>query len=118
MLQSVHNLIGFTLGAIDGEIGIIKDFYFDDRTWNVRYLIIETGGWLFGRKVLLSPVELQTPDWQRKVFPVNLTQEQIKNSPDINTDKPVSLRQEIDLRMHYGWADYGGQWGMGYLPVG
>jgi hypothetical protein len=83
MKRNVKNLIGYTMGATDGEIGKVKEFYFDDHTWTIRYLVVETGNWLNERKVLISPQALLKPDWEGKVFPVNLTKEQIKNSPDI-----------------------------------
>lgn len=117
MLHNMHNLIGFTLGATDGEIGKVKDFYFDDQNWRVKYLVIETGNWLFGRKVLLSPVALQSPNWDSKIFPVNLTKDQIKHSPDIDTDKPVSRQQEEELHNHYSWPYYEGA-GMGFMTTG
>src|SRR5690349_6541754 len=104
MKRSAKNLIGFTMGATDGEIGKVKEFYFDDKTWTIRYLIVETGSWLFGRKVLISPQAVVTPDWENNVFPVNLTKEQIKNSPDIDTEKTVSRQQEIELYAHYPWT--------------
>lgn len=117
MLHSIQNLIGFTMGATDGEIGKVKDFYFDDQTWKVRYLVVETGNWLFGRKVLLSPVALQTPDWDNKVFPVNLTKDQVKHSPDIDTDQPVSRQQESELHSHYSWPINTGA-GVGFMTTG
>ncbi|TDE18100.1 PRC-barrel domain containing protein [Dyadobacter psychrotolerans] len=117
MKRSIKSLVGFTMGAIDGEIGKVKEFYFDDNAWTIRYLIIETGSWLFGRKVLISPQAVLTSDWENKVFLVNLTKEQIKNSPEIDTEKPVSRQQEIELYAHYPWTGYwgGGIWagGMG-----
>lgn len=103
------------MGATDGEIGKVKAFYFDDNTWTIRYLIVETGGWLSGRKVLISPQALLAPDWESNVFPVNLTKEQIKNSPDIDTDKPVSRQQEIALNAYYPWTGY---WGSGIWSGG
>jgi uncharacterized protein YrrD len=117
MLYSFQNLLGLTMGATDGEIGKVKDFYFDDKTWKLRYLVVETGSWLFGRKVLLSPIALQTPDWNEKVFPVNLTKDQIKHSPDIDTDKPVSRQQEEDLHSHYSWPIDPGA-GVGFMTTG
>lgn len=108
MKRSIKSLIGFTIGATDGEIGKVKEFYFDDATWTIRYLIVETGSWLFGRKVLISPVSLLTPDWEKKIFNVNLSMEQIKNSPDINTEKPVSRQQELEMYAHYPWGSYWG----------
>lgn len=112
MKRSIKSLIGFTMGATDGEIGKVKEFYFDDETWTIRYLIVETGGWLFGRKVLISPIALLAPNWENEIFPINLTKEQIKNSPDIDTEKPVSHQQELEMYAHYPWGTY---WRSDYL---
>ncbi len=115
MKRRIESLEEFTIGGTDGEIGKVKEFYFDDQTWTIRYLIVETGGWLFGRKVLISPEAVHTPDWAGKVFPVNLTKEQIKHSPDIDTEKPVSRQHEMELHGYYSWAGYWGSgiWGGG-----
>jgi sporulation protein YlmC with PRC-barrel domain len=117
MLCSVKNLTGFTIGASDGEIGKVKDIYFDDETWKVRYFVVETGGWLFGRKVLLSPVALQSADMSSKTFPTNLTKDQVKHSPDIDTDKPVSVQQEEQLHLHYLWPQQM-DGGIGFMTTG
>lgn len=92
----------------DGEIGEVEEFYFDDQSWTIRYLIVKTGTWLSGRKVLISPKVLLQPDWENKEFPVNLTKSQIENSPDIDTDKPVSRQQEEMLSSYYPWGIYWG----------
>jgi uncharacterized protein YrrD len=113
MKRNVKSLAGFSMGATDGEFGKLEEFYFDDETWTIRYLIVKTGGWLFGRKVLISPAALKTPDWKNKVFPVNLTKKQIEHSPDIDTERTVSRQQEIDLYSHYGWP-YMGSAGAGF----
>jgi uncharacterized protein YrrD len=115
MKRSIKSLIGFTMGATDGEIGKVKEFYFDDETWTIRYLVVDTGTWLSGRVVLISPEALLSPDWVNKTFPVNLTKDQIKNSPDINTEVPVSRQEEIKLRTYYPWVAY---WGSGYYGIG
>ncbi|MBK5271923.1 MAG: PRC-barrel domain-containing protein [Bacteroidia bacterium] len=115
MQININNLIGYNLEATDGEIGKVKEFYFDDKTWEIRYLIVKTGNWLTGRKVLISPQALLVPDWGKEVFPINLSKEQIKNSPDIDTDKPISRRQEIKLYGHYPWRSY---WGSGFYAGG
>ncbi|MBK5283850.1 MAG: PRC-barrel domain-containing protein [Bacteroidia bacterium] len=115
MKRSIKSLIGFTIGATDGEIGKVKEFYFDDETWTIRYLIVETGSWLFGRKVLISPMALLTPDWKKNIFPINLSMEQIKNSPAIDTEKPVSRQQELELYAYYPWGSY---WGSGFYAGG
>ena len=111
MKRRLDSLIGFTIGGTDGEIGKVKEFYFDDKSWTIRYIIVETGGWLFGRKVLLSPLAVIKTDLEEKVFRINLTMEQIKNSPDIDTEKPVSRQHERDLYAYYPWG--GSYWGGG-----
>ncbi len=115
MKRNINSLIGFSMEALDGEIGKIEDFYFDDRTWDIRYLILKTGSWLSGRKVLISPAALVKDSWEYGSLPVQLTMEQVRNSPDIDTDKPVSRQQEIALHDHYPWESY---WGSGYYPGG
>jgi hypothetical protein len=101
--------------ASDGEVGIAQDFYFDDQTWIIRYLIIKTGDWLSGRKVLISPFSLINQRGKPASFTVSLTKEQIRNSPDINTDKPVYRQQEIQLAEYYPGLDY---WGKGSYKNG
>lgn len=120
MKRNIKNLIGFTMGATDGEIGKIKDFYFDDLTWTIRYLVVETGNWLSNREVLIAPEALLPCDWANEKFPVNLTKEQIKNSPSVDTEQPVSRQHEIDLRAHYSWNNYwdGGIWAGGMGTTG
>ena len=118
MLRSIKHLTGIAIGARDGDIGKVHSFLFDDQSWVIRYLVVDTGRWLPGRKVLIAPTALGRPDWQARVFPVNLTKEQVRHSPDIDTDKPVSRQREAELRKYYDWAPY---WGVGYgldLPPG
>jgi hypothetical protein len=117
MLRSVKHLTGFTITAVDGEIGKVKDIYFDDLTWKVRYFVVETGNWLVGRKVLLSPVALHTADMDGKTFPTNLTKAQVKSSPDIDADKPVSVQQEEELHRHYLWPQQR-EGGLGFMTTG
>lgn len=106
-------MIGFAMAETDGEIGKVDEFYFDDETWTIRYLVVKTGGWLMERKVLISPGALKEPDWEHKSFPVNLTKDQVKHSPDIDTDMPVSRQQELALYHHYQWP-YGDPVGAGF----
>jgi len=118
-LRSLQDLDGFAIRATDGMIGHVKDFYFDDRSWVVRYLVVETGGWLSSRKVLISPVAVGQPDWSQRVLPVSITKEQVKNSPDIDTDKPVSRQLEMQYLGYYGYPYYwagDGLWGQGAYP--
>jgi sporulation protein YlmC with PRC-barrel domain len=120
MLRSVKQLLGDKLGASDGEIGQVKDFYFDDRNWAVRYLVADTGSWLSGRKVLISPHAFGNLDQAGKVLRVNLTRAQIEKSPPIETHKPVSRQYEEDYYRYYGWPFYwqgDGLWGLSGFPI-
>lgn len=108
MKRSINSLVGYSIKETDGEIGKIDEFYFDDQSWTIRYLIVKTGNWLSNRKVLISPKAVQQPDWANEEFPVNLTKAQIEKSPDIDTNKPVSRQQEEQLSVYYPWGSYWG----------
>ena len=94
MLRSMKALDGFTIGASDGDIGTVKEGYFDDRSFTVRYIVVDTGGWLAARKVLLSPIALRTMDWERQRITAALTKAQVEKSPNIDTENPVSRQHE------------------------
>lgn len=116
MLRSLKGIRDFTIGTHDDQIGKVHSFLFDSQVWLIRYLVADTGTWLPGRKVLIAAGALGEPNWQGHVFPVALTRDQVRQSPDIDTDKPVSRQREIELHQHYGWAPY---WGTGYgVPLG
>jgi uncharacterized protein YrrD len=120
MLLNIKKLYGHKLTASDGEIGHVKDFYFDDKTWVIRYVVADTGSWLTGRQVLLSPHAFGRVDREGKTLSVNLTRKQIENSPAIEEHKPVSRQYEIAYYQYYGWPAYwngGGMWGPGGYPV-
>jgi hypothetical protein len=106
MLRSLKQLYGHKLGASDGEIGNIKDFYFDDQNWVIRYLVADTGTWLTGRKVLLSPQSLASPAASGKTVDIGLTRQQIEKSPPIESQKPVSRRYEEEYYKYFGWPSY------------
>jgi sporulation protein YlmC with PRC-barrel domain len=110
MERNIDSLIGYSIEATDGELGKVEDFYFDDETWTIRYLIAKTGSWLSGRKVLISLEAFSGSDIKVDLFPVNLTMEQIRTSPDIDTDRPVSRQKEAMLNEHHFWQNY---WGSG-----
>jgi len=120
MLQNIKELYGNKLAASDGDIGHVKDFYFDDKTWAVRYLVANTGTWLSERQVLLSPHAFGRWDRDEKSLLVNLTRKQIENSPSIESHRPVSRQYEEEYYSYYGWPAYwdgGGMWGIGEYPV-
>ena len=108
MLRQAKDLNDYKLGARDGEIGKVKEFYFDDQSWAVRYLVTDTGGWLSGRRVLISPYALGPARKNDEIIPVDLTRKQIENSPSLLTDKPVSRQYEMQYYPYYGWPGYWG----------
>lgn len=119
MLRSLDDLKRYGIHATDGDIGQVKDFYFDDERWAVRYLIVQTGNWLMGRKVLISPISIGKPDWETKKLPVRISVAQVKNSPNINTDRPVSRQHEGEFVSYYGYPNYwdgDSLWGTGMYP--
>ena len=122
MLQSVNDLTGFHIGAIDGEIGKIDEAYFDDQRWAIRYLIADVGAWLNRRKVLVSPYAVRGIDRRAGRVNTDLTRAQVERSPDIDTSMPVSRQMEAAYTRYYGyppyWAGgYAGLWGWGAMPV-
>ena len=117
MLKNAKALVGFTLKARDGEIGKVEQFYFDDHHWTIRYLVAQTGSWLSGRQVLLSPYALGAIDEAAGSVAVDLTKKKIEDSPSIDRDKPVSRRFEIAFYEYYAWPTYyGGPYLWGAYP--
>lgn len=118
MLRSLKNLEHYTVSATDGEIGTVANFLLDEETWTIRYLVVETGGF-FGRRVLISPISFREPEWATHHFHVALTMDKVKNSPSLDTDKPVSRQHERDYYGYYGYPyywGYSGLWGGGAYP--
>ena len=108
MLYTAKTLKGYKLESLDGEIGRVKEFYFDDRHWTVRYLVADTGNWLTGRKVLISPYALSYVMTAEKDLSVALTKKQIEDSPSLDSHKPVSRQFEDEYYGYYGWPTYWG----------
>src|SRR5450432_4571536 len=120
MLQNINEIYGNKIAALDGDVGQVKDFYFDDKTWVIRYVVADTGSWLTGRLILLSPHAFASLDPYEKIVHVKLHKKQIENSPPIESHKPVSRQYEIDYYQYYGWPAYwngGALWGFGGFPV-
>lgn len=105
-LRKLEDLTGYHLHARDGEIGKLKQVYFDDQHWTVRYFVVHTGTWLLGRDVLIAPATFTAIDEENKRIEVDLTQEQIKNSPPVESEKTVSRHYEEGLIRHYQWERY------------
>ena len=112
MLNKAKTLTGYKLESLDGEIGKVKEFYFDDQHWAIRYLVADTGNWLTGRQVLISPHALLAVSEREEHITIDLTKKQIEDSPSLNSDKPVSRQFEETYYGYYGWPAY---WGGPYM---
>jgi hypothetical protein len=117
MPRTAKSLMGATLAATDGDIGSVRDLYFDDGSWTIRYLAIDTGTWLPGRQVLISPMSVTGAD--ETSVSVSLSREQVEGSPSVDTDKPVSRQYEEDYSRYYGYPYYWSgpfRWGPVAIP--
>ena len=112
MLFKAKTVKGYKLDSLDGEIGKVKEFYFDDQHWTIRYLVADTGNWLTGRQVLISPYALVAVVKEEQHIAINLTKKQIEDSPSLDSDKPVSQQFEEAYYGYYGWPMY---WGGPYM---
>jgi len=98
-VRTAGELKGGTIKAMDGDIGSAQDLYFDDRTWTVRYVVVDTGAWLPGRQVLISPFAFRPvpgASWLRTF----LSKKQIENSPSLDTDRPVNRQREVEFSQY------------------
>ena len=121
MFTNTKDLKGLVIRATDGELGTVDQVYFDDETWAIRYFTVETGGWLGGRQVLISPMSIVGADWQSKRLDVALTMRQVEQGPDIDTHMPVSRQQEAAYLSYYGYPYYWEgpyTWGPAFSPAG
>jgi len=112
MLIKAKTLKGYKLDAKDGELGKVKEFYFDDQYWAIRYLVADSGNWLTGRQVLISPYALISVNKEAENIGINLSKKQIEESPSLNSDKPVSRQFEMAYYGYYGWPTY---WSGSYM---
>jgi len=120
MLRDLKDLIGSPVAATDGDMGSVRSFLFDDQSWKVRYLVVDVGNWLKRRDVVLPIAALEKPDWTNKTCRAHLTREQVRDSPDVDSEKPVSRQQEIAMRNYFGplacWVD--SEFGLSSIPTG
>ncbi|MBV6271970.1 PRC-barrel domain-containing protein [Alcaligenaceae bacterium CGII-47] len=120
MLRTISSLNGHTIRATDGELGHIKKLYLDEDQWTVRYLVVETGAWLFKRAVLLSPYSIKTIDDIDEAIDVSLTREQIKNAPEVDPKTRLSRNAESEYSRYYGYDTYWtgpNVWGTNPYPI-
>jgi len=105
VLHRAQKILGARIHAVDGDIGTLEDFYFEEDGWNVRYFLVDTGKWMSGKKVLLSPMDVKGP-WTMAEVPVSLTKEQVWNSPEFDPARHLSHDEEEKMLRHYGHASY------------
>lgn len=106
-LRSTDEVSGYQIQASDGQIGQVIDFLFDDEEWVIRHLVIDTGTWLPGRKVLIAPPWIQRIRWTEAMVYVSLTQESIRHSPPFDPDLLDMEKYEKRLWEHYkSWFSY------------
>ncbi len=108
MLYTLNDLEQYTVNAADGYVGKIKDFYFDDRTWKLRYLVVETGIWLKNRKVLLPASAVKLVNKDDKQLSLDMSMYHVKNGPSIERDLSLKPQSEIDYLSYYGYSFYRG----------
>ncbi len=119
MLRLTKSLSGYAIRATDDDLGSVKEVYFDDEKWAIRYLVVEAGSWLASRRVLVSPYSIKGVDDGDQAIEVSLTREQVKNSPEIDTHQPISRQLEGEYSAYYGYGNYWTGpylWGVGGYP--
>ena len=116
-LKCTKSLVGKKIHATDGTIGHVHDFYFDDQSWMVRYLVVDTGSWLTGRQVLLSADAFGEIGTEIEILKAALSRRQIEESPSIGSHLPISRQYEEEYYSYYGWPTYWGGVGMGYAET-
>lgn len=106
MLWQSTTVIGSAIHATDGSIGSVSDLLFEENSWSIRWIVVDTGNWLPGRKVLLPPAALQQSEAAPQAFLVDLTRQQVEESPPLASDAPVSRQSESRIYGYYGWTPY------------
>jgi hypothetical protein len=121
MLHTLTELMKYSVHSTDGEIGSVRNFLFDDITWEIRYLVVNVGSWLERRDVVLAISTVEQPNRANKTFNVCLTKDQVRDSPDVDSEKPVSRQQEIAMEKYFGkmatWVNDNLEWGVP-IPTG
>jgi hypothetical protein len=115
MLLAASAIKGYAILGTDGRFGTVSDLLFDDQSWKIRWLVIDTGVWLTGRKVVIPPSAVAHADYEGGALQVALTKTQIEQSPDLSANAPVSRHVESAIYEYYGWDPY---WGGHYFVPG
>jgi uncharacterized protein YrrD len=120
MLHDLKTLTGSSVVATDGEIGTVRNFLFDGLSWTIHYLVVDVGTWFKRRDVVVAISAVEQPDREKRTINVRLTREQVRDSPDVDTEKPVARQQAIAMEEYFGkltsWAST--QFGGAQCPTG
>jgi hypothetical protein len=100
-LRSIKEVTGYHIQAIDGEIGHVDDFAADDKTWDLRYVLVNTRNWLARQRVLISPQWITSVDWAQEKLWVDLTVDKVENSPKYDIEEPINRDYECALHDYY-----------------
>lgn len=106
MLRSLRTLEHYMVCAVDGKVGKVVNFLFDDQRWIVRYMVVDTGGFLNRHEVIISPISFSEVEWPTQIFHLTLTKEKVENSPTVDTQRPVSRQHEEDFNNYYAYPHY------------
>jgi hypothetical protein len=99
VLEPAVDLVGFSIEARDGSIGKVDESTADA---GKSYLVVDTGPWIFGRKVILPARTVERIDLDERVVFVDRTKEEIKNSPEFDPDRGFDPAYQDSFGDYYG----------------
>jgi sporulation protein YlmC with PRC-barrel domain len=108
-LRSMAEVIGYTVHATDGEIGAVDDFLIDPRTWRLQHLVIDTGSWLPGKRVVITTDWIADVDWAERHIRVNAGTQKIEDAPPFDEVEDLKRSPTPDAMASYS--------ALGYWPV-
>jgi uncharacterized protein YrrD len=103
-LRSCREVRGYRIRATDDNVGHVEDFVFDDETWAIRLLVVDTRNWLPGRHVLIAPEAIRGVSWEQRSVDVVLSREEIERAPALDLENLESLD---DRRIASGYLALG-----------
>jgi hypothetical protein len=105
-LRSVNEVHNYGIAGVDDSIGHVEDFIVDDDSWAMRYIVVDTSNWWFGKKVLIAPEWATRISWDSKTMHLDMTRRQIENSPEWDPKAPINRAYEAQLYDYYGRPAY------------
>ena len=99
VLEPAVDLTGFTVEANDGSIGKVDESTADT---GKSHIVVDTGPWIFGRKVILPAQTIERIDLENRVVYVDRTKEEIKNAPEFDAERGIDPIYQDELGGYYG----------------